>query len=83
MAKATPLYVRAPRLLKRPLRWMIAHHYKRLALLLYLLLFPIAFPSIGREGFKLQLKMTWKALRRGRPAQESPPPPPKEPRLAA
>ena len=63
MAKATPLYVRAPRFLKAPLRWMIGHHYKGLALWLYLLLFPLAFPDIGWEGLKLQARMAWRALR--------------------
>jgi hypothetical protein len=63
MAKATPLYVRAPRLLKAPLRCMIGHHYKGLALWLYLLLFPLVFPDIGWEGLKLQARMAWRALR--------------------
>lgn len=62
LAKTTPIYVRSPDALKPVLRWMINNHYKRLALLLYIVLIPITFPYLGLEGIKVTLKMAWKSL---------------------
>jgi len=62
LAKTTPIYVRSPDFLKPALKWMINNHYKRLALLLYILLIPITFPYLGLEGIKVTLKMAWRSL---------------------
>ncbi len=41
---------------------MIRRHMKRSALLLYVILIPIAFPSLGLEGVLITLKMAWRGL---------------------
>ena len=63
------------------LRWLIAKHYRRTALFLYLVLFPLVFPDIGSEGLRLQAKMAWRALWPRRWIRGSEPP--GEPKLAA
>ncbi len=72
LAKTTPIYVRAPDFLKPALKWMINNHYKRVALLLYIVLIPITFPYLGLEGIKVTLKMAWRALWRRFSPQEHP-----------
>ena len=71
LAKFTPLYARAPASLKPTLRWLMRNEYKRLALFLYVALFPLAFPFMGRHAFKIQIKMALAAMRRRRPARPS------------
>jgi radical SAM superfamily enzyme YgiQ (UPF0313 family) len=63
LAKLTPVYVRSPQALRPLLRWLMAHRFRRLAQLLYVVLIPITFPFLGLEGIKITLKMAWRALR--------------------
>jgi len=62
LAKVTPVYARMPKRLRPGLRWVIRNRYQRLALLIYVILFPITFPYLGIEAMKITLKMAWKAL---------------------
>ncbi len=64
LAKITPVYARAPEVVKPWLRWMIARRMRHLALSLYIVLIPLTFPFLGVEGIKVTLRMAWKALRR-------------------
>jgi len=64
LAKITPVYARAPAVLKPCLRALIAWRMKRLALFLYVVLIPLTFPFLGVEGIKVTLRMTWRAFRR-------------------
>ena len=78
-AKITPVYARAPRLLKPALRWIIARRMKRLALFLYVCLIPLTFPFLGMEGIRVTLRMAWRALRGRRPRAAPPTSGPAEP----
>ena len=57
LAKLTPVYAKAPRLLRPLLHRMIEHRMKRMALFLYVALIPITFPFLGLEGIRITLKM--------------------------
>ena len=81
LAKITPVYARAPEVVKPWLRWMIARRMKRLALFLYIVLIPLTFPFLGVEGIKVTLRMAWRALWRRAP-QPLPAPPVPEARAA-
>jgi anaerobic magnesium-protoporphyrin IX monomethyl ester cyclase len=62
LSKITPVYAKAPRFIRPVLRWMIRRRMKRSALFLYVMLIPIAFPSLGLEGVTITLKMAWRGL---------------------
>ena len=63
MAKITPVYARAPKVLRPAVRWIMKHRMKRLALVLYVMLIPLTFPFLGIEGIKVTLRMAWKSVR--------------------
>ena len=62
LAKMTPIYARAPEVVRPALRWLIDHHFRRFAQFLYVILIPITFPFLGLEGIKITLKSAWRAL---------------------
>lgn len=72
LAKATPLYVRSPRVMRPVIRWLIRNNARMTLRMLYLALFPFIFPSMGLEGVRLQSRMvghafnTWLRYKLGR-----------------
>src|SRR5216117_2424202 len=82
-AKITPVYARAPEVVKPWLRWMIARRMKRLALFVYIVLIPLTFPFLGVEGIKVALRMAWRALWRRAPQPLPAPPVPEAARRRA
>jgi radical SAM superfamily enzyme YgiQ (UPF0313 family) len=61
-SKLVPVYNKAPQSLRPLLRRVIEHRFKRLALLIYLIAFPIAFPFLGLEAVRITMRMAWKSL---------------------
>ncbi|MCU1497023.1 MAG: Fe-S oxidoreductase [Acidimicrobiales bacterium] len=62
LARMTPIYAKAPTWALPILKYMIKHRMKRTALALYLVLIPITFPHVGREGIRITLSMASKAM---------------------
>ncbi|WCO69248.1 radical SAM protein [Iamia majanohamensis] len=63
LAQITPIYAKAPEWALPALRWMVARRMKRAAKALYLVLIPITFPHVGRDGIKITVSMATKAVR--------------------
>lgn len=61
LARLLPIYIKAPNLLKPLIRKLMRSENVRLAILIYLISIPIAFPFLGIEGVKVTLRMGWRA----------------------
>lgn len=63
MSRLLPIYIKAPRFVRAGIRRIIEREYSGLALIIYVLSIPVAFPFLGMEGIKITLKMAWRSYR--------------------
>jgi hypothetical protein len=63
LAQVTPIYAKAPTWALPLLKLLVRRRMRRTAKVLYLVLIPITFPHVGRDGMKITLTMAWKSLR--------------------
>ncbi|GAX59199.1 Fe-S oxidoreductase [Candidatus Scalindua japonica] len=63
LSKLIPVYNKTPSMFRPLIKWLMARECTKLALVIYIISIPIAFPFLGIDGIKVTLRMAWKAYR--------------------